>query len=217
MQLISVNIGHEQPIQNAKASGKTGIYKRPVDTPVQVTANGLMYDVICDTPNHGGVDQAVYVYGTPDYLWWSQSLGYTLEPGTFGDNLTITELASAQLSIGDRLHLGNVILEITAPRIPCVTLARRMNDPAFVKRFRAAERPGVYCRVMNEGTIQVGASVTYEPYQGATVTVIELFRDAFASDRDEATIRRQLAAPIAIRARVQKEQQLRAYVAPFQA
>ena len=34
MQLISVKIGREQPIKNAKAVGKTGIYKQPVTTPV---------------------------------------------------------------------------------------------------------------------------------------------------------------------------------------
>ncbi|MBA3946223.1 MAG: MOSC domain-containing protein [Herpetosiphonaceae bacterium] len=213
MQVVSVNIGKAQPIQNAKAVGKTGIYKRPVDIPARVTTLGLVDDAICDTPNHGGVDQAVYVYGVPDYQWWTQELGYDLEPGTFGENLTITELESAQMRVGDRLHIGEVIFEITAPRIPCVTLARRMNDPAFAKRFRAAERPGVYCRVITAGSIQAGQAVTYEPYRGDTVTVMELFRAAFEAHHDEATLRRHLAAPIAIRDRTAKEEKLRKLVA----
>ncbi len=152
MRLVSVNIGQEQALSHAKASGKTGIYKRHISTPVPVTAAGLQGDVICDTKNHGGVDQAVYVYGVPDYQWWSQELGHDVAPGTFGENLTVTDLESAEVSIGDRLRIGPVVLEVTAPRIPCVTLARRMDDPAFLKRFRAAERPGVYCRVLREGT-----------------------------------------------------------------
>jgi MOSC domain-containing protein YiiM len=45
---------------------------------------------------------------------------------------------------------------LTAPRIPCGTLALRMGDPGFVKQFRAAERPGLYCRVVRAGDIQVG-------------------------------------------------------------
>ncbi len=213
MRVVSVNIGHEQAMPNAKASGKTGIYKRPVGTPAYVTATGLQGDAICDTENHGGVDQAVYVYGLPDYQWWSHELGHDLAPGAFGENLTMTDLESAGLSIGDRLHVGSVSLEITAPRIPCVTLARRMNDPAFLKRFRAAERPGVYCRVISEGYVRAGDAVSYESYQGDTITVRELFRDFFAPQRAEATIRRHLAAPIAIRDRVAKEQQLRDLVA----
>ncbi len=208
MQLFSVNIGRGQPIQNAKASGKSGIYKLPVSAPVRVTSSGLTGDTICDTENHGGVDQAVYVYGTPDYEWWSGVLGRELSPGTFGENLTITKLQSAQLCIGDRLHVGSVILEVTAPRIPCVTLATRMGDPSFVKRFREAERPGLYCRIIQEGYVQVGDPVTLERHRGETIMAIELFRDFFSPDLNEETIRHHLAAPIAIRARVEKEKRL---------
>ena len=102
-----------------------------------------------------------------------------------------------------------MILEVTAPRIPCWKLAQRMGDPGFVKRFRAAERPGVYCRVVREGRIQAGDPVTLEPYAGEPVTVVEVFRDYYEPDRDPAAIRRFLAAPIAIRARTDKERQLR--------
>jgi MOSC domain-containing protein YiiM len=83
-----------------------------------------------------------------------------------------------------------------------------MGDPGFVKRFRAAERPGVYCRVVQEGTIQAGDVVTLEPYAGEPVTIAEVFRDYYEPARDPAAIRRFLAAPIAIRARTDKERQL---------
>ena len=217
MQLISVNIGQARAMKNAKASGKTGIYKLPVLEPVQITTNGLPGDAICDVENHGGVDQAVYIFGAPDYAWWSEQLGYELAPGTFGENLTISELESTQFSIGDRLHIGSVILEVTAPRIPCVTLAVRMGDPTFVKRFRYAERPGLYCRVIQAGSVQVGEPVTWEPYQGETITALEMFRDFYAPEQSEATIRRHLAAPIAIRDRVDQEERLRQLVGQRQA
>ena len=102
-----------------------------------------------------------------------------------------------------------MILEVTAPRIPCWKLAQRMGDPGFVKRFRAAERPGVYCRVVREGTIRAGDPVTLEPYAGERVTVAEIFRDYYEPARDPAAIRRFLAAPLAVRARTDKERQLR--------
>ena len=34
---------------------------------VRVTVLGLADDAICDVKHHGGVDQAVYVYGQADY------------------------------------------------------------------------------------------------------------------------------------------------------
>jgi MOSC domain-containing protein YiiM len=209
MELISVNIGRVQPIQNAKPSGKTGIYKQPVSEPVQITPNGLTKDVICDTDWHGGVDQAIYIYGEPDYAWWSAHLRRELGPGTFGENLTISDFESAGYLIGDRFHIGPVILEVTAPRVPCETLAARMGDPSFVKRFRAAERPGLYCRVIQAGSVQVGDEVTYERYEADTVSAIEMFRNFFEPDMSEAALRRYLAAPIAIRPRIYYDEKLK--------
>ena len=215
MHLLSINIGVVRTIGNANVSGQTGIYKLPVAGPVQVTADGLGDDTIVDTKNHGGPDQAVYVYGGADYAWWATELARELAPGTFGENLTISDLESAGLAIGDRLHIDDrlhgsgVILEVTAPRIPCWKLAQRMGDPGFVKRFRAAERPGAYCRVMRAGELRAGEPVRLEPYAGERVTVAEIFRDYYEPARDPAAIRRFLAAPLAVRARTDKERQLR--------
>jgi MOSC domain-containing protein YiiM len=209
MQLISINVGKARPIANAKASGVTCIFKEPVAAPVEIGVAGLAGDTICDTENHGGPDQAVYVFGGADYAWWSHELGRALPPGTFGENLTISDLESAKLSIGDRLHIANVTLEITAPRIPCVTLAARMGDPVFVKRFRFAERPGVYCRVIRAGSVHIGDAVSLERYTEPTVSALEMFRDFYQPDLSEATLRRYLAAPVAIRDRVEKETRLR--------
>lgn len=208
MNLMSVNIGQTRPLPNVKASGQSGIYKQAVSGPIQITTMGLVGDTICDTEHHGGVDQAVYVYSRTDYAWWEDQLGQPLHPGTFGENLTIEGFDPARVQVGDRLHMEGVILEVTAPRVPCVTLAARMGDPMFVKRFRYAERPGFYCRVIQEGYVQQGDSVIFEPYQGQTVSLIEYLRDFYEPDRSETTLRRYLGAPIALRDRVYKEEQL---------
>ncbi len=210
MEITSVNIGQEKTIWKGDTPAQTGIYKLPVKSPVEITPEGLAGDTIRDTKNHGGVDQAIYIYGVLDYEWWAALLGRALSPGTFGENLTLSELESARLSIGDRLEFDSIILEVTAPRIPCATLAARMGDPAFVKRFRAAERPGVYCRVIQGGWVQRGLSVRYIRYPGPTVTVLEMYRDFYERDSDEHTLRRFLAAPIDIRSRQHKEKQLAA-------
>lgn len=208
MLLLSVNIGRGRAIPRAGKPRETGIYKLPVDGAVRTTAEGLEGDEILDKENHGGTDQAVYVYGAPDYEWWSRELGRELQPGTFGENLTISDLRSADALVGDRLLIGSAILEVTAPRIPCVTLATRMEDPAFLKSFRRAERPGIYCRVIREGDVRAGDTVSYQSYQDDTVSAIEMFRDFFEPDLSEQKIRRHLRAPIAVRDRVDKERQL---------
>jgi MOSC domain-containing protein YiiM len=106
-----------------------------------------------------------------------------------------------------------VLLEVTAPRIPCATLAARMGDPTFVKRFRKAERPGLYCRVIETGTVQVDDPVSLESRQGETITILEMFRWFYASRISEADLRRILAAPIDFRARRDYEERLAALLA----
>jgi len=208
MRVVSVNIGTEQPIRHGKPSGKTGIYKTPRVEPVLVTPLGLAGDTIVDTENHGGLDLAVYVFTLPDYAWWSAHIGRPLEPGTFGENLTVSDLESATVGIGDRLRVGEVLLEVTAPRIPCVTLAARMEDPRFVKTFRHAEKPGVYCRVIEPGYIAVDDPVALMPYDGPVVSARDVFRRFYEKNPSEDDLRRFLAVPIPHKLRLHYEEML---------
>ncbi|MEP6871081.1 MAG: MOSC domain-containing protein [Anaerolineaceae bacterium] len=203
MRLVSVNVGTAQPI--ASKGGTSGIYKLPVTTPIHIGPLGLEGDAIVDTKHHGGVDQAVYLFSTPDYEWWSAELGRALGPGTFGENLTVSELESAKSNIGDRLRVGGALLEVTSPRIPCATLAARMDDSTFVKRFREAERFGVYCRVIEQGTVQAGEAMVFEPYSGETVSALEMFRLFYTKKYDEALLRRALNGPLHLASRAEYE------------
>ena len=209
MKLMSVNLGQERLLQHKNRVEHTGIFKFPVEKPVNVTRLGLEQDVIVSKKHHGGPDQAVYIYGGTDYQWWSKELQKEISPGMFGDNLTIGELESAQFNVGDYLHIGEVSLQVTAPRIPCETFAARMEDPQWVKKFRYAERPGLYCRVIKEGLVKAGDTVSMEKYTDETISVLEMFRDYYDRNKSEETIRRHLQAPIAIRARRDVEKDLR--------
>jgi MOSC domain-containing protein YiiM len=208
MQLISINLGEERTLQRKDHVEQTGIFKFPTDKPVQVKKLGMEGDVIISKKHHGGPDQAVYIYGMADYAWWEKEVGKTLAPGTFGENLNITELESAQFNIGDYLHIGDVTLQVTAPRIPCGTFAARMEDPHWVKKFRHAERPGLYCRVLKEGIVKTGDAVSVEKYIGETISIIQVFRDYYEKHKSEETIRRHLNAPVAIRVRESLERDL---------
>ena len=210
MIIISVNLGQERTLQRKGRVEQTGIFKFPTNEAVKITKLGLEGDVIVSKKDHGGPDQAVYVYGAADYEWWSKELGREIAPGTFGENLTISELESAHFNVGDYLHLGEVTLQVSAPRIPCGTFAARMDDSQWVKRFRHAERPGLYCRVIREGFVKTGEIVSMENYTGETISILQMFRDYYERDKSEETLRRHLNAPIAIRARRDLEKELRA-------
>lgn len=209
MKIDSVNLGQERILQHKDRVERTGIFKSPAKGLVKVTKLGLEGDIIISKKHHGGPDQALYVYGGADYTWWSGRLEKEVSPGTFGDNLTISDLESAQFNVGDYINMGEVTLQVTAPRIPCATFAARMNDSQWVKKFRQAERPGLYCRVIQEGFVKAGDPVSIEKYTGETVSILEMFRDYYDRNKNETTLRRHLNAPIAIRARRDLEADLR--------
>jgi MOSC domain-containing protein YiiM len=212
VNVVSVNLGQGRSLRRKDRIEKTGIFKIPAQAAVKVTKLGLEGDVVVSKKHHGGPDQAVYVYGGADYAWWSRELGADLAPGTFGENLTVSDLESVTFNVGDLLHSGEATLQITAARIPCGTFAARMKDPQWVKRFRHAERPGLYCRVLQEGLVKAGDPVWVERYAGETISILEMYRESYNNKKSEETLRRHLRAPIAIRAHRDIERDLQKHL-----
>jgi MOSC domain-containing protein YiiM len=207
MRIESINVGRAETIGIGHKAMETGIFKNPVSSPVMLATDGFPGDAIVDTKHHGGVDQAVYAYSSDDYGWWAEETGREYFPGLFGENLTIRGLPT-DMHVGDRLLIGEVVLEATAPRIPCKTFAARMEDPGFGMIFRKAERPGIYFRVLNAGELSVGDAVTCVETTEHNVTILDLFRHKYRLSHDPDELRRCLEAPIAERMRADIERKL---------
>ena len=111
------------------------------------------------------------------------------------------------------MHVGEVTLQVTSPRIPCGTFATRMADPQWVKKFRAAERPGLYCRVTKEGVIKTGDELTVEKYTGETISILQMYREHYVKYKSEEFLRLHLDAPISVRERKDMEEELQKLLA----
>lgn len=201
VQLLSVNVGRLQLIPGAKKSSPTGIFKLPVSGPVHVGPAGLEGDHIGSTRYHGGPDQAVYLYSAEDYAWWEGELQRKLPFGTFGENLTISHWGGARPRVGDRWTVGEVELELSAPRVPCSTLAARMEEPTFVKRFAAANRGGAYARVLRAGALERGCSVVIDPAPQPWPAIDDVFAAWHQRKKDPQVLSGVLKSPLASRLR----------------
>lgn len=165
-------------IPGPKDVGVTAIDKRPVTGAVEVGPLGLGGDQVCDTKHHGGVEQAVYAYSDEEAAWWSAELGVQIPPGLFGENLRTSGVEVSGAEIGERWRIGGaggVLLQVTAPRIPCVTFAARMGLPGWVKRFGTGGRPGAYLGIVEPGTVQAGDPIEVVHRPGHGVTVADTF------------------------------------------
>jgi MOSC domain-containing protein YiiM len=161
----TVNVGTGRPNPD-KAGLETGIDKRPISGPVSVRdpgpkqtglGSGLVGDYIGDTANHGGSEQAVYAFAREDLDDWQQRLDRELPNGFFGENLTTVGIDLADARLGERWRIGDtVVVEVTCPRIPCVTFRGWVGEAGWLKTFTQAARPGAYLRVVVPGTIAGG-------------------------------------------------------------
>jgi MOSC domain-containing protein YiiM len=170
-QVISVNRGGGAPLTVGGKPARSGIDKRPADGPVPVRFLGLDGDECVDTDNHGGRDQAVYAYAREDLDWWTEQLGRELRNGMFGENITTAGLDITGALIGEVWALGPVVVQVTTPRVPCVTFQSWMDEPHWVRRFARAGRTGAYLRVLTEGEVTAGdeARVLSRPARAVTV------------------------------------------------
>jgi MOSC domain-containing protein YiiM len=193
MKILAVCLGRPEILPGKKY--KTGINKLAIQGPIMVDAEGLVGDAILNRKHHGGVDQAVYIEGSIDLDWWQAELGRDLPYGTFGENLVIEGLESAMLAAGDRLAIGEVLLEVTSARMPCATFATKMDDPTIVKRYTRAARPGAYTRVLQGGMVEAGQAVEFTPWSGDRVTMREMMA-TFGRRLSETDRARYLAAPV---------------------
>ena len=157
------------------SEGKTGIDKRPVNGAIRFTDNGLAGDVVVDKKHHGGFDKAVYAYASEDARWWERQIGVEINNGAFGENLTTEGIDVNGELIGERWRIGNVLLEVSEPRIPCRVFAGFWDRPTLIKDFTAALRPGSYLRIIEEGEVKAGDLIRVEFKPQHEVTIRDLF------------------------------------------
>lgn len=213
LSVLSLYSGEPSTVQQGKKALRSGIRKQPVPE-FWVDAAGVRGDHVLNRKHHGGPDQAAYLYTQPDAEAWAQKgLPSDLERAYWGENLRLSGLESADLRVGDRLHIGQentVILEITAPRLPCALAAAYLADVytgPFVKDFYALGRPGIYTRVLRPGRMRVNDPVTLERAGNDFPTLGELM-SWHRGGTDQSALERALLAPLSYRMRQEVAEKL---------
>jgi MOSC domain-containing protein YiiM len=192
-RVLSVSTGRAAAVDWAGRLKRTAIDKRPANGPVAVAPLGMAGDEQADTANHGGADQAVYVYAREDLDWWEPRLGRELRDGMFGENITSAGIDVTGSVMGERWRLGTAVVEVTTPRIPCSVFRGWMAERGWVRQFAEARRPGAYLRVIRPGAVEAGDTVELLARPFASVTMAEAMHAYYT--RDPELIMRILRVP----------------------
>ena len=174
-RVVSVNVGQPREVRWHDRTVTTAIWKQPVSGRVPAAGVNIDGDDQADRRVHGGPSKSIYTYAVEDYEWWADELGSPLDPGTFGENLTLAGIEPVAAVVGERWQVGTATVRVTEPRIPCFKLGIRMGDAAFVDRFADAARPGTYLAIERSGDVGAGDTITllHRPDHGVTIGDIE--------------------------------------------
>jgi len=140
----------------------TGFLKERISGPVQLHWTNLEGDGQADLVHHGGRDKAVLAYSADHYDSWRREMSHPDLPfGAFGENFTLVGLTERDVCIGDRWAVGETVqVQISQPRQPCWKLARRWKRKTLALEVQQSGRTGWYFRVLIEGTVAAGMTLT---------------------------------------------------------
>lgn len=183
----SVNVGRPRVLPGA-GTRPTGIVKTPVEGPVRLTdpgprdvtgatgsGSGVEGDVIGNRKHHGGDHQAVYAFAREELDAWASEVGRDLPDGAFGENLTTEGIDVDGAVLGERWRVGDALLVVRAPRVPCRTFAAAMGEPRWVQRFARRGRTGAYLAVAEPGHVRAGDAIHVVDRPAHGVTVVDSF------------------------------------------
>lgn len=150
-------IGH---VHQVNVSPDGGVPKRAVPE-AYVATEGLRGDRQRDLKHHGGPNRAVCLYSL-ERIEALRSEGHPIEPGSIGENLTLSGVDWSEIVPGTRLGIGqNVRLEVLKYVEPCKTIVGSFAG-GQIERVLQEMHAGfsrVYAKVLREGVVRPGDPV----------------------------------------------------------
>ena len=157
MKVVSLNVAQPSTQRYGPEEVRTGGNKRPVSKAV-LRSGSFDGDGQADLVNHGGPEKAVCVYPFDHYAYWERVLGHRLQWGAFSENLTVSGAVETEVCIGDVFKVGDAVVQVSQPRMPCGKLAGKNGQRLLTKWVGQTGYTGFYMRVLTEGLVRSGAA-----------------------------------------------------------
>ena len=168
MAKVSLFIGQ---VQALPVSGRpTAMYKKPVEAPIELGAEGFVGDEQADKRVHGGPEKAVHLYPSAHYAKLAAQFpdaAPLLVPGSMGENIaTADDLDEHDVRLGDVWQLGSALIQVCQPRNPCWKIDERFGADGMALFIDQTLLTGWYWRVLQAG--MVNPTDTLQLHQAAS-------------------------------------------------
>ena len=195
-RLLAVNVGLPRDHTWRGRIVRTGVWKEAVTGRRMVRRLNIDGDGQGDVKGHGGEQRAVLVYQLESYRHWEHELGRpAFAFGQFGENFTIEGLPDSEVCIGDRYLIGEVLFEVTQPRVTCYRVGLRMEEPRMAALLVSHGRPGFYLRVLEEGLVGSGDEIIKIADGPERMTIVEINALLYLPGHRREDLQRALRIP----------------------
>ena len=123
------------------------------------TATGLDGDWRGTPPATGPDDRQVSVLSLESWRAVCEELGTEL-PWTMRRANLLVDGLKLSFTIGNRITIGDVVLEITSETVPCARMDEQKTG--LTAALASNWRGGVCCRVLHGGSIRIGQKIAHE-------------------------------------------------------
>lgn len=136
-------------ILSINISEKKSVKKKPVERAVLIEDKGIEGDAHAE----GGIRQvSLLAYESIEKM---KKLGLDVDSGDFAENITTQGIDLLSLPVGQRLKIGEVILEVTQHGKVCHTkcnIYKTVGDCVM-------PREGIFCKIIKGGVIKKGQTI----------------------------------------------------------
>jgi MOSC domain-containing protein YiiM len=177
----------------------SAIAKVRVEVPtLELGMINLAGDDQADRRVHGGPDKSVYCYPSEHATAWAAD-GFTLPPGSVGENAVLAGAREEDVRIGDVFRWGGALIQVSQPRAPCYKLSVHSGRKDIAAVMIDSGRSGWYVRTIEPGEVPTSGPLELVERDDANATVATTFAAMFPGLREEgddpAVVQQVVASP----------------------
>lgn len=151
MRVLNIYSGKKRTYKVKNKEFESSYKKTKVDKKVYINSLGIVDDTQADISCHGGVDRAICAFTKKAYEYFRKNHKLKLEECSFGENLLLGDICDDEVNLGDIYSLGEVLLEVCQPRVPCWKISYFTNIKQMTALTVKEAKTGFNLRVLKEG------------------------------------------------------------------
>lgn len=147
-----------------------------------VSKYGTLEDEQGNKKLHGGPEKVLHQYGPNGYKRLSKAypqLANRFIPGTIGENISCETMHDGNVQVGDIYRMGEVVLQVSAPRAPCNKISQRYGEKNLDRFVGKEGITGWYYRVIQEGLLRTNDEVGHLERPPHSVSISNLVKALF--------------------------------------